>query len=126
MSRAQHDGLRPRSEKAVEPGEIVVSLKSVNHRGLDMHFLMPPELDALETRAARRRQGRRGARPHRRSRSRFTRTAGAAARLNRPLLDAYIAAFREAAGLYGLTGQAGPQRRPAHSRDAERRQRRRG
>ena len=37
-----------RVRKPFERGEIVVSLKSVNHRGLDMHFRMPAELDALE------------------------------------------------------------------------------
>jgi uncharacterized protein YicC (UPF0701 family) len=25
-----------------------ISLKSVNHRGLDLHFHLPPELDAIE------------------------------------------------------------------------------
>ena len=37
-----------RVRRAIEEGEIVVSLKSVNHRGLDLHFHLPPELDALE------------------------------------------------------------------------------
>ena len=37
-----------RVRRAVEEGEIVVSLKSVNHRGLDLHFHLPPELDAIE------------------------------------------------------------------------------
>ena len=37
-----------RVRRAIEEGEIVVSLKSVNHRGLDLHFHLPPELDAVE------------------------------------------------------------------------------
>ena len=37
-----------RVKKSFASGEIVVSLKSVNHRGLDLHFHMPPELDASE------------------------------------------------------------------------------
>ena len=41
-------GFRPGAESRRE-GEIVVSLKSVNHRGLDLHFHLPPELDALES-----------------------------------------------------------------------------
>ena len=52
-----------RVRKAVPAGEIVLSVKSVNHRGLDMHFHLPPELDPFETRHARRGEGARRARP---------------------------------------------------------------
>ena len=37
-----------RVRKEIAQGEIVLSLKSVNHRGLDLHFHLPAELDALE------------------------------------------------------------------------------
>ena len=37
-----------RVRRTIQQGEIVMSLKSVNHRGLDLHFHLPPELDALE------------------------------------------------------------------------------
>jgi len=38
-----------RVRKTAPEGELVVTLKSVNHRGLDMHFHLPLELDPFET-----------------------------------------------------------------------------
>ena len=32
-----------------EGSELVVGIKSVNHRGLDIHFHMPPDFDAYES-----------------------------------------------------------------------------
>jgi uncharacterized protein (TIGR00255 family) len=93
-----------RVRKSIERGEIVATLKSVNHRGLDMHCRMPQELEALEHEVRGVVKGG-VARGHIEIQVSFTRTAGAAATLNRPLLDAYIQAFRDAAGLYGLSGQ---------------------
>ncbi len=89
--------------KTIAQGEIVISLKSVNHRGLDMHFHLPPELDAIENDI--RGVIRNGiARGHLQVHLSFNRTvAGDAAAWNRPLLDAYLRAFREARALYGLT-----------------------
>ena len=37
-----------RVQKNMASGEIVLSIKSVNHRGLDLHFHMPAALDGLE------------------------------------------------------------------------------
>jgi uncharacterized protein YicC (UPF0701 family) len=37
-----------RVRKIAEDTEIVLSLKSVNHRGLDLHFHMPPRSTPLE------------------------------------------------------------------------------
>ena len=37
-----------RVRKEIPQGELVLSLKSVNHRGLDLHFHLPNEFDALE------------------------------------------------------------------------------
>jgi uncharacterized protein (TIGR00255 family) len=94
-----------RVRKTIGAGEIVLSLKSVNHRGLDMHFHMPPEMDALENdiRAAVKNGVARG---HLQVHLTFARTAAAgAAPLNRPLLDAYLRAFREAAELHRLEGR---------------------
>ena len=71
-----------RVKKIAEDTEIVFSLKSVNHRGLDLHFHLPPALDAIE-------HDIRGviksgvARGHVEIQISFTRTAGAAATLNR-------------------------------------------
>jgi uncharacterized protein (TIGR00255 family) len=94
-----------RVKKSLPEGEIVLSLKSVNHRGLDLHFHMPPELDALESdlRGAIKRGVARG---HLQIHISLTPSAEAGpAPWNRALLDAYVRAFREAAELYQLTGQ---------------------
>jgi uncharacterized protein (TIGR00255 family) len=93
-----------RVRRTVERGEITVSLKSVNHRGLDLHFHMASELDAMENeiRAVIRGAVARG---HFQIHVSFVRTQGLTAALNRPLLDLYMNAFREAAKLYQLTGQ---------------------
>jgi uncharacterized protein (TIGR00255 family) len=93
-----------RVRKNIGQGEIVATLKSVNHRGLDMHCRMPAEMDALEHEVRGVVKGGM-ARGHVEIQISFTRTAGAAATLNRPLLDAYVQAYRDAAGLYGLGGQ---------------------
>ncbi len=37
-----------RVRRMADEGEIAISLKSVNHRGLDLHFHMPAEFDAIE------------------------------------------------------------------------------
>jgi uncharacterized protein (TIGR00255 family) len=81
-----------------------VSLKSVNHRGLDLHFHMPVECDPLENDI-------RGviksgvARGHLQIHVALTRTGETAGRVNRELLDLYLQAFREAAELHQLKGQ---------------------
>ena len=91
-----------RVRRIIEQGEIVFSLKSVNHRGLDLHFHLPPELDSLETDIRTvLKQG--VARGHLQIHVTFHRTASAGpAPLNRPLLDGYMRAFREAAALYQM------------------------
>jgi uncharacterized protein (TIGR00255 family) len=93
-----------RVRKDTGQGEIIATLKSVNHRGLDMHCRMPAEMDALEHEVRGVVKGG-VARGHVEIQISFTRTAGGAATLNRPLLDAYVQAFRDAAALYGLGGQ---------------------
>ena len=88
--------------RAIPQGEIVMSLKSVNHRGLDLHFHLPPELDSLE--ADIRGVLKSGvARGHLQVHLSFNRTvAGGAGAVNRPLLEAYMRAFEEASRLYRL------------------------
>jgi len=34
--------------RSVPPGEIVLSVKTVNHRGLDLHLHVPPEMEVFE------------------------------------------------------------------------------
>jgi len=86
-----------RVSKTAPDGEIAVSIKSVNHRGLDMHFHMAPELDPFEH-AIRNAVKAKVARGHLQIHVLFNRTVPAdASGLNRPLLQAYLQAFREAA-----------------------------
>lgn len=93
-----------RVRKAAGPDEIAISLKSVNHRGLDLHFHLPPELDALETELRAVLKGA-IARGHVQIQVTLTRTAESAAGLNRTLMAEYVAAFREAQKLLGLPNQ---------------------
>lgn len=94
-----------RVRRNIPEGEIVLSLKSVNHRGLDLHFHLPPELDPLENEL--RRVIKCGlARGHVQIHVSLSRTAAAeAAPVNWPLLDTYLRAFREAAETYHLEGR---------------------
>jgi len=89
-----------RVRRTIEQGEIVLSLKSVNHRGLDLHFHLPPELDALENdiRGAVKSGVARG---HLQIHLAFTRTvASDSGALNKSLFDAYVRAFEEASSIY--------------------------
>jgi uncharacterized protein (TIGR00255 family) len=94
-----------RVQKNTEQGDIVISLKSVNHRGLDLHFHLGAELDSLEhvMRAALKRAVLRG---HVDIRCSVLHPAnGAAGSLNLPLFRAYLAAFRQAAAEEGMDAQ---------------------
>jgi uncharacterized protein (TIGR00255 family) len=94
-----------RVRKEIAEGEIVLTLKTVNHRGLDMHFHLPPEFDAIENdvRGAVKSGVARG---HVQVHIACNRTAAAgAAPLNRAMLQAYMSAFREAAEMYQLPNQ---------------------
>jgi uncharacterized protein (TIGR00255 family) len=94
-----------RVRKEFPQGELVLSLKSVNHRGLDLHFHLPNELDALENdvRAVIKNGVARG---HVQIHVGLTRNVvGDAAPLNRAMFHAYMGAFREAAQLYALEAQ---------------------
>jgi uncharacterized protein (TIGR00255 family) len=91
--------------KATAQGEIVFSLKSVNHRGLDLQLHLPAEMEAREgeIRAALKTGLTRG---HVQVNVTIERTGGPGAPvLNRALLDVYMRAFREAAGIYRVEGQ---------------------
>jgi len=90
--------------KTISEGEIVISVKTVNHRGLDMHFHLPPEMDAFES-AMRKAVKDRVARGHLQLNVAWNRTNGLAtdSSLNRPLLEAYLAAFERAQREFSLT-----------------------
>ena len=93
-----------RVRKIVEDTEIVLTLKSVNHRGLDLHFHIPPSLDPLENdiRAIVKAGVSRG---HVQINLSLVRVGIDTAGLNRALLALYMGAFREAAELYKVTDQ---------------------
>jgi uncharacterized protein (TIGR00255 family) len=94
-----------RVRNSVDACEIVVSVKSVNHRSLDIHFQTSSELDPLEhdMRAVLRRRLIRG---HIEVRVGLTRTGTVVGlALNKPLLHAYLAAFHEGASEAGVAGE---------------------
>jgi uncharacterized protein (TIGR00255 family) len=93
-----------RIQKATEHGDLVISLKSVNHRGLDLHFHLGSDLDALENtmRSVLKRSVLRG---HIDVRCSVLRSSNGASGLNLPQFRAYIAAFRRAAADAGLEVQ---------------------
>ena len=94
-----------RVRRVVGDAEIVVSVKSVNHRALDIHFHCPSELDGLENdmRTAIRRALVRG---HIEVRASVTQTtARPPLALNRTLLAGYLAAFRAAAEENGIAAE---------------------
>ncbi len=90
-----------RVRKTAPDGEIILSIKSVNHRGLDMHFHMPAEMDPFES-ALRNAVKDKVARGHLQIHVSISRSGPVAvSSLNRPLLQSYLQAFREAACEFG-------------------------
>jgi uncharacterized protein (TIGR00255 family) len=88
------------------PGvEVVVSVKSVNHRALDIHFHCSAELDPLENDMRALVRSRLG-RGHIEVRASLTRASGSPAfAVNKALLDAYVRNFRAVAAEYGLPAE---------------------
>jgi uncharacterized protein (TIGR00255 family) len=78
-----------------------LSLKSVNHRFLDLHFRMPSESDALEMKL-RRLLKEKVARGHIELTLSFDRADSDVFQLNQKLVGAYIQAFRSASMSFGL------------------------
>ncbi|MGB7584973.1 MAG: YicC/YloC family endoribonuclease [Terriglobales bacterium] len=78
-----------------------LSLKSVNHRFLDLHFRMPSDSDGLEMRL-RRRLKEKLARGHIELTLNLERSASESFSLNRELVAGYVQAFRAAAAEFGL------------------------
>lgn len=79
-----------------------LTVKSVNHRFLDLQFRLPSSCDALEIQL-RRMLKERLRRGHVDVTLQLERKTNVQVQLNVPLLDAYVAAFREASALHGLT-----------------------
>src|SRR5580692_13062907 len=78
-----------------------LSLKSVNHRFLDLHFRLPSNSDALEMKL-RRLFKEKLARGHLELTLNLERNGNETFSLNRELVGGYIQAFRAAAAEFGL------------------------
>lgn len=81
-----------------------LSLKSVNHRFLDLHFRLPSGTDALEMKL-RRFLKEKLARGHVEITLTLDNAGQNGAGLNRELISAYVQAFRAAAGEFGIQGE---------------------
>jgi uncharacterized protein (TIGR00255 family) len=95
-----------RARRHFGDGEIVVSAKTVNHRGLDVQVRAPEAADPFEG-AVRAAVKNKVARGHVEVRISLPKAANAngATSLNRDLMDTYLKAFREACEMYGLDSQ---------------------
>jgi len=84
-------------------GDITLSIKTVNHRGLDMHIHMPMEFDGVEP-ALRTAVRKRVVRGHVQLQVFFKRAAGPASAnaINEPLLQSWLEAFRDLADRFGI------------------------
>ena len=81
-----------------------LSLKSVNHRFLDLHFRLPSGADSLEMQL-RRLLKEKMARGHVEVTLSLERTTGETFSLNRAVVGGYIAAFRAAAAEFSVAGE---------------------
>jgi uncharacterized protein (TIGR00255 family) len=81
-----------------------LSLKSVNHRFLDLHFRMPSESDSLEMKL-RRLLKEKVARGHLELSLSVDRGGSEGLALNRELVGGYIKAFRAAAAEFGIAAE---------------------
>lgn len=89
--------------KAVPGGDLAVTLKSVNHRALDLHFHLPMSFDRFEAaiRAVMKKHFSRG---HVDIRAQYTRAVEVdRVAINQALLAAYLKAFDAASRAHGLT-----------------------
>lgn len=94
-----------RLRRSSPDGETVLSIKAVNHRGLDIHFHLPPDFDPYEH-AIRNVIRRLVSRGHLEVRASYKRnTNGAETQLNVDLLDGYVIAWRAASERHQLTAE---------------------
>jgi uncharacterized protein (TIGR00255 family) len=94
-----------RARRALGEGEMIVSIKTVNHRGLDIHIHAPSVADPFENAVRTMVKGRlsRGHADVRISLPDFAR--GDTTEVNHELLEEYVKAFREAAARHSLESQ---------------------
>jgi uncharacterized protein (TIGR00255 family) len=81
-----------------------ISLKSVNHRFLDIHFRLPSDTDALEMKL-RRMLKEKMARGHVEVILNLDRSGNNGVAINRQLIAGYVQAFRAAADEFGVDGE---------------------
>jgi uncharacterized protein (TIGR00255 family) len=95
-----------RARRPLGDGELVVSVKTLNHRSLDVHVHAPSAADPFEN-AVRTLVKSRLARGHVEVRIALPAGAlnGSPVALNRKLLEEYLAAFNQAAAEHGLDTQ---------------------
>ena len=95
-----------RVRRALGEGELIVGIKSLNHRSLDVQVHLPAAADPFEAaiRAAVKKRMLRGHVEIRVSLPAVA-TSGGEQLLNHTLLENYVAAFREAARLHGFEAQ---------------------
>ena len=93
------------SADATNPGaSFSVSLKSVNHRYLDLSMRMPPELDPLEMKL-RKKLKESLVRGHVDVTVSMEKSTGNGLQVNREMVSAYVRAFREAARESSIVGE---------------------
>jgi len=83
---------------------LTLSLKSVNHRFLDLHLRLPAELDPVEIKV-RRLLKERLHRGHIEVTLSLERSGGAAFAVNRELVGGYLRTFREVAEEFGVSAE---------------------
>jgi uncharacterized protein (TIGR00255 family) len=96
-----------RVHRQLASGDLIVSVKSVNHRGLDLHFHLPGEFDALEA-EVRTEIKKRVGRGHLQVIVNFARAAQgteSAGTLNAAAFQSWLRAFSEAAALAGVKAE---------------------
>ena len=86
------------------PTAYTLSLKSVNHRFLDLHLRMPPNSNSLESKL-RQIFKQRLHRGHIEMSLTIERASSGSLGVNRELVAAYVNAFRQSATEFGLTGE---------------------
>ena len=92
-----------RVSRSIPSGELTLSIKTVNHRGLDLHFHMPMEFDGVEP-AMRSALRKRISRGHVQVQVFFKRNTGetGGGAINEGLLKTWLDSFREVAARYGI------------------------
>jgi uncharacterized protein (TIGR00255 family) len=93
-----------RVRKPLPDGELILSLKSVNHRALDLHFHMPPDFDCYEPalRAVLKSHINRG---HVQVQVQISSPGSTNAVYNRELMRSWLDSFRAARAEFGLNSE---------------------